>query len=155
MKISQLLATHHAIIQQARRANLAQAYATLHRFGERIRHARLRGRVNLRQPDAAEGRFWASFTALEGNQSVLEEHFSDEEIMEFADAVAFARGIANLDITFRLEALTAEFVTPLEFALEQAGVVLDLEPEEPRGSAGDTPWWSARDRHPGDTRNQR
>jgi len=92
MKISKLLATHHAILEQARLANLAQAYLTLRRLAERVRRARLHGFVQLRQPDIAEERFWASLTALEGSQSVLEEHFSDEELMEFADAVAFVRG---------------------------------------------------------------
>jgi len=155
MKISELLATHRALLEQTRLANLAQAYATLRRLAERVRRTGLCGLVNLRQPNAAEERFWASLTALEGSQSVLEEHFRDEELMELADAVAFARGLTNLDLTFRLEAMTALFVVPLEFALDQAGVSLDLEPEEPRDSAGDTPWWSARARHPGDTPNQR
>jgi len=136
MKISKLIATHHAIIEQARLANLAQAYVTLRRCAERVQRARLGGLVNLRQPDADEGRMWASLTALEGRQSVLDEHFSDEEIMEFADAVAFDRGIEVLDISFRLEALTAEFVVPLAAELQQAGVVLDLEAENP-GCEGD------------------
>jgi len=129
MKISKLIATHHAIIQQARLANLAQAYFTLRRCAERVRRARLGGLVNLRQPDADEGRLWATLTALEGNQSVLEEHFCDEELMEFADAVAFARGIDSLDIEFRLEALMTEFVIPLEAQLKQAGVDFDLDVE--------------------------
>ena len=147
MKISQLLATHHALLQHARLANLAQAYVALRRLAARVQRARLRGLVNLRQPDAAEGRFWASLTALEGNQSVLEEHFRDEELMEFADAVAFARGITGLDILFRLEAMTAEFVEPLEAALTQAGVVLDLGTEEPEGGADDCVWPPTCDRH--------
>ena len=129
MKISKLIATHHAIIQQAQLANLAQAYLTLRRCADRVRRAQLRGLVNLRQPDAAEGRMWASLTALEGRQSILEEHFCDEELMEFADAVAFARGIDILDIEFRLEALMAEFVVPLEAQLKQAGVDFDLDVE--------------------------
>lgn len=131
MKISKLIATHHAIIQQARLANLAQAYVTLRRCAERVHRARLCGLVNLRQPDGTEGRMWASLTALEGSQSVIEEHFCDEELMEFADAVAFARGIELLDITFRIEALMPEFVHPLEAQLKQAGVDFDLEGESP------------------------
>ena len=136
MKISKLIATHQAIIQQARLANLAQAYVTLRRCAERVRRARICGLVNLRQPDADEGRLWATLTALEGNQSVLEEHFCDEELMEFADAVAYVRGTRNLDITFRLEALTTEFVAPLKAQLEQAGVDFDLEVENAGGLGG-------------------
>ena len=136
MKISELLARHHAILQQARLANLAQAYLTLRRLAARVQRARLRGLVNLRQPNVEEERFWASLNALEGSQSVLEEHFCDEELMEFADAVAFVRGVSDLDITFRLEAMTAELVTPLEAALARAGVSLDLSAEACSDGAG-------------------
>ncbi len=127
MKISKLLATHHAILEQARLANLAEAYLTLRRVAERVRRARLHGLVNLRQPDAAEERLWASLTALEGSQAVLEEHFRDEELMEFADAVAFARGRVGLDVTFRLEGMEALFLVPLEEELRRAGIEFDLE----------------------------
>lgn len=127
MKISKLLATHHAILEQARLANLAEAYLTLRRVAERVRRARLCGLVNLRQPDAEEGRCWASLTALEGSQAVLEEHFRDEEIMEFADAVAFARGRSGLDVTFRLELVEVLFVGPLAEELMRAGIEFDLE----------------------------
>jgi hypothetical protein len=127
MKISKLIATHHAIIKQARLANLAQAYITLRRCAERAERARLSGRINLRQPNAGEGRLWATLTALEGNQSVLDEHFCDEDLMEFADAVAFACGIAELNLSFRIETLMTEFVIPLETQLDLEGVELDLE----------------------------
>jgi len=129
MKISKLIATHHAIIKQARLANLAQAYFTLRRCAERVHRARLSGLVNLRQPNASEGRLWATLTAQEGNQSVLEEHFCDEELMEFADAIAFVRGITDLNVSFRLETLMTEFVIPLETQLDLAGVEFDLEME--------------------------
>jgi len=128
MKISKLIATHDSIIEQARLANLAQAYVTLRRCAECVRQAQLFGLVNLRQPDADEGRLWASLTALEGNQSVIEEHFSEEELMELADAVAYLRSTSHLNLTFKIEALSAEFVAPLEGLLKQAGVVLDLDP---------------------------
>jgi len=127
MKISKLIATHASIIEQARLANLAQAYVTLRCCAERIQRAQLFGLVNLRQPDASEGRLWATLTALEGHQSVLEEHFGEEELMDFADAIAFVRFSTPLNITFRIESLIPEFVAPLEAELKQAGVVFDLE----------------------------
>ena len=127
MKISKLIATHDSIIAQARLANLAQAYVIIQRCAERVQRARLSGLVNVRQPDAAEGRLWASLTALEGHQSVLEEHFCEEELMEFADVLAFVRQTSNLNLTFRLEALSVEFVAPLEAELHRAGVTLDLD----------------------------
>jgi len=129
MKISKLIATHHAIIKQARLASLAEAYVTLRRCAERVCRARLCGLVNLRQPDADEGRLWASLTALEGRQSVLEEYFCDEELMEFADAVAFVRCVNRLDIVFKIEALKEEFLVPLEAQLRKDGVEFDLETE--------------------------
>ncbi len=158
MKISKLLDSHRAILQQARLANLAQAFLTLRRLAERVRRGRLGGPVHLRQPDAAEERFWASLTALEGSQSVLEEHFSDEELMEFADAVAYVRETNALDVTFRLEHLDALFVQPLETELRRAGVEFDLETDtaarapQPDGAAMPSP---LADRPRGETPRQR
>ncbi len=136
MKISKLLDSHRALLQQARLANLAQAFLTLRHLAERVHQARLRGLVRLRQPDAAEERFWASLTTLEGNQSVIEEHFRDEELMEFADAVAYVRDTDALDLTFRLEHTGGLFVAPLEAELRRSGVEFDLDPEEFGPAAG-------------------
>jgi hypothetical protein len=158
MKISKLLDSHRAILQQARLANLAQAFLTLRRLAERVRRGRLSGPVQLRQPDAAEERFWASLTALEGSQSVIEEHFTDEELMEFADAVAYVRETSALDVTFRLEHLDALFVQPLETELRRAGVEFDLEGDtaarapQPDGDAMPSP---LANRHRGETPRQR
>jgi hypothetical protein len=156
MKISKLLATHHAILEQARLANVAQAYLTLRRIAERVRRARLHGFVNLRQPDAADGRLWASLTALEGSQSVLEEHFRDEELMEFADAVAFARGATGLDVIFRIETVAILFVNPLESELRRKGVEFDLAERGVSAPPGyGSPSSSVIGRHHGETPQQR
>lgn len=125
MKISKLLDSHHAILRQARLASLAQAFVALRRFAERVRHARLRGRVRLRQPDADEEELWASLTALEGSQAVIEEHFREEELVEFADAVAFLHGTSALDTEFKIEQMAALFVEPLEAELRRSGVEFD------------------------------
>ncbi len=154
MKISKLIATHHAIIKQARLASLAEAFVTLRRCAERVGRARLCGLVNLRQPDAEEGRLWATLTALEGRQSLLDEHFCDEELMEFADAVAFVRGVNRLDIVFKIEALREEFVEPLEEELKRAGVEFDLERER-SGFQGDGFQSAASDHRRGGAPNQR
>ncbi|HLP01346.1 MAG TPA: hypothetical protein VK163_04920 [Opitutaceae bacterium] len=129
MKISMLLAIHQRLVQHARLANLACAYATLRCFAVRVRRARLRGAVTLCQPDATRGRNWAELTALEGSQAQLEELFTDEDLMELADSIAFARGVSGLEIDFRIEEMDAEFVRPLEGALRRAGVALDLPAE--------------------------
>ncbi len=129
MKISMLLAIHQRLVQHARLANLACAYATLRCFAVRVRRARLRGAVTLCQPDATLGRNWAELTALEGSQAQIEELFTDEDLMELADSIAFARGVSGLEIDFRLEEIETEFVRPLEGALRRAGVQLDLPAE--------------------------
>jgi hypothetical protein len=158
VKISKLLDSHRVILQQARLANLAQAFLTLRRLAERVRRGRLSGPVQLRQPDAAEERFWASLTALEGSQSVIEEHFTDEELMEFADAAAYARDTTALDITFRIEHLDALLVQPLETELRRHGVEFDLETDtasrssQQEGAVAPSP---LADRHRGETPRQR
>jgi len=143
MKLSTLLSIHERLLQHARLANMACAYATLRRFAARVRRMRLHGLVELSQPDATEDRNWAELTALEGSQAQLEEMFTDEDLMDLADAVAFARGIAGMAIQFRLEELETEFVLPLEAALRRAGVVLDL----PAESSGD---WASNTAGPSD-----
>lgn len=137
MKLSTLLSIHQRLLQHARLANMACAYATLRHLALRVRHVRLRGLVELSQPDATNERNWAELTALEGSQAQLEEMFTDEDLMDFADAVAFARGIAGLQIRFRIEEMESEFVGPLEAALRRAGVALDLPAEAYDDWAGD------------------
>lgn len=131
MKLSKLLATRQALLRQAQLANLAFAYGTLERFAARIANANLRGLVKLRPPEPADERFWASLRALEGNQSVLEEHFADHELIEFADAMAFAAEGEFSELDFRLEELHEKYLTPLRHMLELSGVELDLANVQP------------------------
>ena len=125
MKLSILLAQRDALLREARLANLAFAYAKLNDVVARIARAQLRGAVHLRQatPDAEPG--WTPLTALEGNQSVIEEHFTDEDLIDLADALAFVTGERDLDATFRLEQLAERRLAPLRHQLKQAGIELD------------------------------
>ena len=125
MKLSLILAQRQALFQQVRRANLAFAYAKLSDIAARIARARLRGSINLQQPGTDADAGWMPLTALEGNQSVFEEHFTDEELTDFADAIAFITGVGRLDLTFRIEETAEIFVAPLRHELEQAGVTFD------------------------------
>ncbi len=136
MKLSTLLSLHQRLLQHARLANMACAYATLRRFSVRVHRAQLRGLVRLSQPDATAGRNWAGLTALEASQAHLEEMFTDEDLMDLADSVAFARGISGLEIQFRIEEMESDFVRPLESALRRAGVALDLPAESYDDGAG-------------------
>jgi hypothetical protein len=135
MKLSKLLATRKIIIRHANLANLAYSYLTLKRLADRVAVAKLKGRVKLRQTDAADELYWASLIAVDGSQSVIEEHFSDEDIMDLADAVAFAIEGEFAEIDFRLEEMPDAFVDPLRLILNQAGITIDLDdpsPPEPR-----------------------
>ena len=127
MKLSQLLRARQGLIRRAGLANLAFAYQLLSSFARRIARARLVGSVNLKSADAEAERAWASLTALEGSQSVIEEHFTDEDLMDFADAIVYITGGDDVDLTFRLEDLTENFLIPLRGVLEQAVVAIDME----------------------------
>lgn len=132
MKLSQLLATRQSILRQAYLASLAHAYVTLKGLAERIAAAKLRGRVRLQPADPGAERYCATLTALEGPQSVIEEHFADGEIMDLADLAVFALEAEYDRVEFPLEEMAEVFVQPLRTALDEAGVELDLEPKAPR-----------------------
>lgn len=141
MKLSSLLAQRRALQQQAHLANLGFAYQRLAVLAARIARARLRGGIRLQQAAPATGRYWASLTALEGRQSVIEEYFADEDLMDFADAIAYATGESEIDLVFRLEELPERFLAPLRARLEQAGVAVEaaespLEESSSEGSTG-------------------
>jgi hypothetical protein len=125
MKLSLLLTQRDALLRHVRLVNLAFAYAKLSDFAARIARARLHGAVQLRQPtpDAETG--WLPVIALEGNPSVIEEHFTEEDLTDFADAIAFITGESPLDVTFPIEELAGRFVAPLREQLERAGVDFD------------------------------
>jgi hypothetical protein len=131
MKLSTLISVRTALLRRAHLANLALAYETLRGFARRIERARLTGRVVL-QPAAPEaGRFCATLTAIEGSQSVLEEHFSDEDLMELGDVLGFTLGErsgAPREIAFRLENFAESFLAPLRAELVEAGVAIDAHP---------------------------
>lgn len=128
MKISTLISGRPELLRQAHLANLALAHETLRNFARRIERARLTGRVVLQPTDPDSGRYCATLTALDGRQSVIEEHFTDEDFLELADVLGFALGQVTgdpRDISFRLEKFTASFLAPLRAELEKAGVAID------------------------------
>jgi hypothetical protein len=135
-KLSTLVAQREALLRQARLANLAYAYQTLTRFEHVIRRAGLRGRVTLCHAAPEEERYWASLTALDGSQSVIEEHFSDADLMDLADMVSFATGDDTLDVTFPLEELSERFLTPLREELEHEGIAIDAPAQCPDALPG-------------------
>jgi len=110
MKLSILLSQRRALLRQARLAAYAFAYWKLDECTRRIARAGIRGGVRLTRgaPDAPE--CFPTLTAIDGSQSVLEEHFTDE---------------GELDATFRIETLSEAFLPSLRLELERGGVDID------------------------------
>ena len=131
-KLSTLLSRRPDLLRQARLANLAFAFATLQKFALRIKRGQLDGRVTLAHAAPDAERYWASLTPLAMNQSVIEEHFTDEDVMDLADVVAFTTGNEALDLTFDLEDLEELFLRPLQEELDREGIVID----QPTADAG-------------------
>ena len=127
MKLSRLLANRQTLNRQAYLANLAFGYFALKRIATRVAAARLHGLVRLQTAAPAEEHSWPTLTALEGNQSVIEEHFSDEDILHLADAIAFAREGDFTELEFELRDLEGNYVVPLQRTLAAAGIDLDLD----------------------------
>lgn len=132
MKISFLLTQRDVIQQQAKLSSLAYAYERLTDFTTRIARARLRGQVHLRQADPNEEHYQTSLSALEGNQSVIEEYFTDRDLLDFVDAVGYATNEAMVDVIFDLREVEGRFLSPLRTRLEKSGVVIDLTAAQPK-----------------------
>ncbi|WP_052300452.1 hypothetical protein [Opitutus terrae] len=126
LKLSQLLVARQGLLQGAQLANLALAFHLLQEFATRIQRARLTGLVCLQSPEATEDGGWAELTALEGNQSLIEEHFTDEDLMDLADTVAYVTEADVVSVKFRIEQFYETFVAPLRAGLEQAGIAIDI-----------------------------
>lgn len=124
MKLSQLLAQRDALLLQTRLANFAFAYVKLEEFAKRIERARLTGGVCLKRI-AVEGQPIATLSALTGQQAVIEEHFTDEDISDLADVVGFILDGNNLEISFPIEELGDTFLGPLRREFEEHGIVID------------------------------
>lgn len=137
IRLSQLLRARQQLNQRADLANSAFAYAQLQAFAERIARANLRGVVTLCSPDPEEDEPCASLTALEGNQSVIEEHFSDEDLLDLTDIVGHVTDSDEVEVTFHIEDFAETFVAPLRAALAQAGVVMDDASTPQQHPAGD------------------
>jgi hypothetical protein len=121
-KLSTLLTRRPALLRQAHLANVAFAYATLRDFHARIARANLRGRVMLRPAAPQADRYWPALIALEASQAVIEEHFTEEDLMDLADVVAFVTGNGSVEITFAVEDLEDIFLLPLRLDLEREGI---------------------------------
>lgn len=124
-KLSTLLTQREALLRQTRLANLAYAYQVLRDFAARVARSQLSGRVTLAQVAPEAGRFCATLTAHEASQSVIEEHFTDEDISSLADVVGFLLGHDAFEVAFSLENIGEQFLFPLRTELSREGIVFD------------------------------
>jgi hypothetical protein len=128
MKIHDLLLQRDALLRHARLANFAFAHHRLAEFGTRITRAHLHGPVTLSLADPSVDRLWPVLLALEANQSVIEEHFTDEDIGELADILVFLNeGEGATEFTFSLEELAGRYLPGLQRELSAAGISLAQE----------------------------
>lgn len=138
MNLSQLLVSRSALVRQARLANIAHAYVIMRSIDERIRRARLRGRVCLEAVDPEAERFAPRLIALQGSQAVLDEHFDESDLVRLADALAFVASDHSTprEFEFHLERLLEDHGSSLAQALREAGVTLqDSTAHAPDASA--------------------
>jgi hypothetical protein len=128
MKLSALLASRSTILRQAALAHTAASWLALHHASLRIAAAGLHGTVRLRQGDPAGGELpLATLTSESIRPSVLEEHFTDDDLLGLADALAYATDVERVDAEFAIESLGETHAAPLRLRLEQAGVTLDYD----------------------------
>jgi hypothetical protein len=135
MKLSSLLTHRLFHVRQARLANLAFAHQTLADFAQRLARARITGRVRLQHATPEDDQYCATLTALDAHQSVIEEHFTDGDIMDLADVMAFLNGRAANDLTLRIEDIGEKLLSPIRTELEREGVSFDATAdsvEQPR-----------------------
>jgi hypothetical protein len=124
MKLSHLLARRSELLRQARLANLAFAHEQLHQFAGRVQRAGLQGRVTLKPVNPDQECYVVTLTAHDASQSVIEEHFTDEDLAILADVLGFATGHPTHELVFYIDQLD-DFVAQLRSDLEHAGVEVD------------------------------
>ncbi len=107
-------------------ANLAFAYDRIADFDRRLARAQIRGVLTLRLADQAGDQPWPVLLAVDGNPSVIEEHFTEEAIAELADIFAyFHEDQGMVEFTFRPADLETRFLAGLRRDLEAGGISLD------------------------------
>lgn len=131
MKLSALLASRSTILRQAALAHTAAAWLTLQHASLRVAAAGLSGTVHLRQADPENDEEpWATLASDEIRASVLDEHFTEDDLIELADAIAYATDASHADLEFRIETLNESYAQPLLATLQKAGVTIDIKEVE-------------------------
>lgn len=139
MHFAELLHRRARLLQQARLANLAFAHARLADYAHRIERAGLRGSATLQPADPAADQFWPTLNSESAAQSVIDEHFLDEDVLELEEIVTFlqAEGFA-VDETVELADLGRRLLPQLRRELLRAGVTMPGQPGPASGAASDS-----------------
>jgi len=125
MNFHQLLQQRSGILRTARLANLAYAYARLSVFAGRIAHAGLTGPVSIHPVNPEAGRFCPVLVAHAANQSVVDEHFLDEDVVEFSDIITFlSQETDALEYTFEFEDIAGRVLPWLRRELARGGIAV-------------------------------
>ena len=122
MQLSLLIQQRDRLLRQVRIANLAYAYGQLAESAARAARAGLRGDVRLLPVAPAADRPVATLTALDGPQSAVEEFFTDEDVLDLADALAYAGHPTDEGLVFGWEEVGPRFLAPIRHELQRAGV---------------------------------
>lgn len=123
MNFQKLLQQRDALLQQARLANVAFAYHRLNEFTDRLARAGVDGVLTVHPANPAAERFLPTLVAHTSNQSVIDEHFLDEDVVELADILGFLSQETDVtEFTFDLGQLEQTFLPLLRRELERSGV---------------------------------
>jgi hypothetical protein len=134
MKFDELLTHRDELLKAARLANLAYAYQWLGNFADRINRAGLQGQVVLYGPHPDGNLQEPMLAAKEFSQSVIDEHFLQEEVTELYAIFRCVHDSSLIrEAKFRLEDLGEIYLPALRRVLELAEAL----PRKQRSTVGD------------------
>lgn len=128
MNLSKLLSRRESLRRQTYLANLGFAYLQLCEFELRFQRARLRGLARVSGCRPEEERYCATFTVEGCSPAVIEEHFTDTQVFELAEVLAFVQPQHGTEFSFSVERFGAQVIAPVRRELEAAGIAVDSLP---------------------------
>jgi len=137
MKFDDQHKRQNELLQVIRVAKLAYAYQQMGKYAARIARAGLRGEVLLRGPDPTSDYPLPMMLACGFSQSVIDEHFLPEDIVELHAVLAYLQADVLCAFRFRLEDIGAVYLPAFRLAeaLARKGLAacteIDFEADDP------------------------